>query len=164
MINYLQDMWQLASEGERQGVFFFASVYTFLVLGYSFYRQRLTLQWPATRGVLHSARLARFGGPEWQLSDQDYRTDALYEYTVAGETYQGKRVSPWVIVASHNARFILQRQLNKIDRHEDGQVTVFYDPKRPAKSFLIKPGKVGMIFTAALAIAPLLLYWLSFPV
>jgi len=162
VFSYIQHMWGLALAGDKQGVLFFVCVYAFLVLGYSLVRQFHAAGWPMTRGTLQSAGLEKFGSTEWSLSDQDYKVDALYAYEVNGETYTGKRVSPWLIVASHNARFLLERQLSKITRYDDGRVAVFYNPKRPEKSFLIKPSPLGQAFTAAFTFGPLLLYWFGY--
>lgn len=103
-----------------------------------------------------------FGVGEWAKSDQDYVTSAQYRYVVNGKEYEGHRVSPWVIVSSHNMRSVLKRQLNSVQLSSDGKVTVYYKPLRPEKSFLIKPGIKGQIFTAFLATIPFALYWVRY--
>ena len=84
--------------------------------------------------------------------------DALYEYEVDGTSYENSRISPWVIVASHNLRSILHRQLNRISVGPDGKIAVFYNPQHPEKSVLIKPGAVGRLITLTIGIAPITLY------
>lgn len=162
MLSYVADMWTLALDGDKQAVLFFCSVYAAVTLGYSAVRQAGARGWPTTRGVLAEAAVKKFGATEWAVGEQDYRVAALYTYQVNGETYEGKRVSPWVVVASHNARFILQRQLSRIRRLEGNTVEVFFNPARPGKSFLVRPGKFGLSVTFVLAVAPLAVYWYAY--
>ncbi|AWI79286.1 hypothetical protein CEW87_07855 [Parazoarcus communis] len=158
MIEYATDMWALAFEGDKQGVLFFVVVYALIVCLYSFFRQVLIRRWPVAKGRLLSASVEKWGISELVLSDQDYKVDSLYEYHVSEKSYQGKRVSPWIIIASHNARFLLKKQLNGVQKNEDGTVNVFYHPKNPAKSYLVKPGFFGMAINLCIAVLPLLLY------
>ncbi|GAA6183361.1 MULTISPECIES: DUF3592 domain-containing protein [Alteromonadaceae] len=159
MIEYTKEMWGLASEGEKQGVLFFVVFYLLIVCLYSFIKQILIRQWPVAKGTLLTASVEQSGVPQILLSDQEYKVNSLYAYQVSGKVYQGKRVSPWIIIASHNAKFILKTQLNKIKKNEDGSVNVIYNPKAPAKSYLLKPGVIGMVITFGIAVIPLLLYF-----
>ncbi|WP_158970685.1 DUF3592 domain-containing protein [Paraglaciecola sp. L3A3] len=158
MIEYVTDMWALSFAGDKQGILFFVVIYVLLVCLYSFFRQVLIRQWPTTKGVLRSASVDTWAVTEFVLSEQKYKADSLYEYQVSNKKYQGKRISPWVIVASHNARFILNQQLNNIQQNADGTVNVLYNPKAPEKSYLLQPGLFGMAITLAIALIPLFLY------
>lgn len=158
MTDYVAQMWALAADGERQGVFFFIAMYTFAVGGYSSVRQWMARRWPCVQGDLIDAGVKAVGGPARWRSDQDYRLGSTYRYVVDGQTYEGKRVSPWVVVASHNARFLLRRQIEQIRCDAEGRVTVFYDPGRPEKSFLMRPGLVGLAVTLMIALVPLALF------
>ena len=162
MIDYFGEMSGLAAEGHRQGIFFFASFYTLLMLTYSVIYQLRITSWPSANGVLVKAGVEQFGATDWVKANQDYVASSLYEYSVDGTAYQGSRVSPWVIVASHNARFVLKKQMSNIKQNADGSVEVFFNPKKPKKSFLIKPGRVGLSVTFALAVTPFLLYWAEY--
>lgn len=152
---YLQSMWQLAMAGSTQGLYFWIAAYTFLVCGYSTIYQIRTRYWPCVRGQLLKADLSYYDAKDWVRSNQNYVADALYSYSVNGADYQGKRVSPWLMVASHNARFVLQRQLAKIDVQPDGCVQVFYKPTNPKKSFLIVANTPGIVITLMISILPL---------
>ena len=156
--DYVAQMWALAADGERQGVFFFIAMYTFAVGGYSLVRQLMARRWPSGQGELIDAGVKAVGGHERWRSDQDYKLGSTYRYVVDGRTHEGTRVSPWVVVASHNARFVLRRQLEQIQRDAEGRVTVFYDPKRPEKSFLVRPGLVGLAVTLVMTLLPLALF------
>jgi hypothetical protein len=96
------------------------------------------------------------------LADQDYRADALYTYKLEGKTYQGKRISPWVIVASHNAQFVLKNQLSKVETFPDGRARIFYKASNPAKSWLILPSIFGIFMTFLISMLPALSYWFEF--
>ncbi len=128
-------MWQLAIQGETQGVWFYAALYTLAVCSYSLFFQIRTRKWPNVAGQLNSLGVVKFGGTETSLSEQDYRSKALYTYHVDGVVYEGKRVSPWVVVASHNARFVLDKQHAAIEHLPNGSVKVFYNPHNPKKAF-----------------------------
>jgi hypothetical protein len=117
--------------------------------------------WPSVKGQLKHIGLDKFGSA-MMLSDQDYISGALYCYQIEGKTYQGKRISPWVIVASHNAQFILKKQLSKVETFPNGKVKIFYKPSNPAKSWLILPSKFGIVMTALISVLPAMSYWLEF--
>jgi hypothetical protein len=162
MFEYFGDMWALAIVGNKQGIFFFISLYSLLLLGYSAINQYKTAHWPSTEGILLNAGVKKWGFTEWKKSNQEYTASALYVYKVGEKEYQGTRMSPWVIIASHNVKFILEKQLSSIQNNEDGTITVFYNPNKPQKSYLIKPGKAGLIITSVVAVFPMLIYWLNY--
>jgi hypothetical protein len=158
-IAYLEEMWDLALQGKTQGVFFWAATYAFVGLAYSLVFQFRAASWPSTTGELLESRARIFGGAHRVESERDYVASTRYRYVVDGTEYEGRRLSPWVFVASHNAKSVLERQLRGVQQHPDGSVTVFYNPKKPEKSYLIKPGITGRIVTGVLAVVPLVLYW-----
>ncbi|WP_371379351.1 hypothetical protein [Thalassotalea aquiviva] len=164
MHEYFLSMWSLAIEGEKQGILFYATLYTSVLLCYSTVYQLKIRSWPSTKGSLVNRNISNWGAKEWATSDQNYVVNALYKYKVGQQEYVGKRVSPWIIIASHNMKFVLEKQLNGIQKEEDGSIRVFFNPKRPQKSFLIKPGNIGLIFTLGLAVIPMLAYWLGYHV
>ncbi|MEM6794502.1 MAG: DUF3592 domain-containing protein [Acidobacteriota bacterium] len=155
---YLENIWQLTQAGKLQGIWFCAAAYWLLVCGWSVVYQIRIRRWPSTEGVLESASVEEFGGSEIVRSDRDYRLESSYTYRVSGVDYSGSRVSPWVFIASNNLGFILRWQLNQVKITSPAGVTVFYNPKRPEKSFLIAPGRAGIAFTLLLAVAPALGY------
>ena len=114
--------------------------------------------WPSVSGRLETLGLRKFGGGEWALSNQEYTGDALYTYRVEGKEYAGKRISPWVVVASHNLRSILHLQQKGVEVRPGNEVTVYFNPGRPQKSFLVRTGPVSQIVTALIGIGPLLFY------
>ncbi|WP_339723022.1 DUF3592 domain-containing protein [uncultured Paraglaciecola sp.] len=161
MFDHVLQMWELALQGDRQGIWFWAAVYVFLIGGYSVLFQLRIRRWPSTKGHLKHLGLDKFGAAII-LSDQDYRSDALYSYQIAGKTYQGKRISPWVIIASHNAQFVLKKQLSKVQTFPDGRVKIYYNPANPGKSWLILPSQFGVFATILISILPAFSYWLEF--
>lgn len=161
MFDYIQNMWDLALQGDRQGIWFWVAVYACLICGYSVLFQLLIRTWPSVKGQLNHLDVDKFGAAII-LSDQDFRADALYTYQIEGKTFQGKRISPWVIVASHNAQFVLKKQLSKVETFPDGKVRIFYKPSNPTKSWLILPSKFGIVMTVLISVLPALSYWLEF--
>ncbi len=162
MIDYLGLMWDSAINGQKQGIAFFASLYALLLLSYSVVYQLRVRAWPSAKGVLMKAALTKVAGTDNVTSNQEYAASAHYEFYVGDVAYQGRRVSPWVVVASHNAGFVLEKQLRHIRKHDDGTVDVFFNPKNPNKSFLVKPGNLGLAVTLGLAVAPMALYWFAY--
>ena len=161
MSDYVVQMWDLALQGNRQGVWFWVAVYAFLICGYSVLFQMLIRRWPSVKGQLKHLGLDKFGAAII-LSDRDFRVDALYSYQVDGKTYQGKRISPWIIVASHNVQFVLKHQLAKVETFAGNKVKIFYKPSNPAKSWLILPSKLGVFITFLISLLPAFSYWLAF--
>jgi hypothetical protein len=160
LVNFSKEMWDMALDGNAQGVWFFAALYTLAICSYSVIFQIRTRSWPFTEGSLIDAGVDKFGTTLSSLSDQDYTANTLYEYSVVGQRYAGKRVSPWVIVASHNARGILRNQIAKIQQLPNKKVRVYYNPANPKKSFLIIASKTGIVITCIIALLPLVLfYW-----
>ena len=164
LVDYVSEMFDLAAAGDTQGIWFWAAVYAALVCGYSVFHQLRVRRWPSTMGRLERLGLRKFGATEWARSEQDYVGDALYTYRVDGTLYEGSRVSPWVVVASHNARALLSWQQRGVEHGEDGGVRVYYDPARPGKSFLIVPGRVGLVVTVGAALVPAVTYLFRFHV
>ena len=157
ILNYFQQMVDLASEGELQGIWFWASCYMLVVCLYSAYFQIRTRFWATTVGNIHNLGLKKFGISN-DLSEQQYRGKALYSYSVNGQTYEGTRISPWVFVTNYNAKGLLLKQQAGIDMPTKDTVTVYYNPKKPQKSFLLKASKFGILVTLTSAVAPFLGY------
>ena len=157
-MEFLRNVATQAMDGDPESILLIFAVY-FLAMGALSLRYQLRMQaWPRKRGKLLQSRLAHVAGFEWNPAHKAYATDALYEYQVDGQTYRGQKVSPWVMVATHNVRFVLQKQLDRIEVGPGNEVSVFYDPKNPSRAVLIKPGTLGMAVTVSMALFPLALY------
>lgn len=161
MFTYIQQMFEITLQGEKQGIWFFASLYCFVLCGYSFWFQLGTRGWPTTRGNLAQSLLDTF---EYNSvpSEQVYRAMATYTYSVDNVKYEGTKISPWVFVASYNARDVLKRQMNKIQMYSDGSVRVRYNPRNPKKSYLLAASKIGLSITLSIGLLPSFLYWLNY--
>ena len=59
-----------------------------------------------------------------------------YTYEVNGVVYKGKRLSPWTV--SGHVKNIISNQMAKIEYVPKDQVKVFYNPKNPSKSYLVR--------------------------
>ncbi len=159
---YILDMWSLVESGDKQGYFFFIALYLLLVCSYSLIHQFNISRWPNVKGKLHKANISKWGGSETGPSSQLFKASILYSYQVNNQSYQGHRLSPWLVLASYNARQLLNQQINAIQQNEDASVKVFYSPSNPKKSFLIKPNRLGLFITLMLAVCPIILYSLTF--
>jgi hypothetical protein len=162
LIIYFQGIWQLAIQGETQGIWFWAAFYAFIVCLYSLIFQIRTRYWPFARGEITEFGVEKFGATDLVKSNQDYISKALYKYNVSGVAYDGTRISPWIFVASHNARFILEKQMSSIQRLPDGKIKVFYNPNNPKKGFLIIAGKMGICITLSICVLPLISFYYKY--
>jgi hypothetical protein len=159
---YIEEMWQLAIQGHKQGIWFWAAIYTFIICTYSLVLQVRTRYWHVAQGELVESSVKKFGPTKVVKSDQNYVSNALYKFKVSDVTYEGTRISPWVFVASHNAKFVLKKQISAIERFPDGGVKVFYNPNKPNKSFLIIAGKTGICITLLISVLPIISFYIHY--
>ena len=90
-------------------------------------------KWPYVLGELTEISIA----PTYEMSE--FRAVAgrvKYTYEVNGVAYKGKRLSPWTV--SGHVKNIISKQMAKIEYVSNDQVKVFYNPKNPSKSYLIR--------------------------
>lgn len=149
-----------ALAGETGGLF----ACCFFLLGFAclwsmLYQIRIR-GWPSTTGRMTEAGVKKFGPYKADVSSQQYKTSVGYEYEVNGAKYLGRHLSAWTVVASHNMKFILQRQLG--DLREADSVMVYYNPSRPSRAYLKQPGLLGMFVTLLLSIPCFATPWLVF--
>ncbi len=139
-----------AIAGQMKGII--ALVFFLLAFAnlYSLLMQLRMRRWPATRGTLLVSETTEFGATEYEPSHVDYINSVAYTYTVGNKSYTGNRLSPWVLTATHNLKFLLQRRLHGLTA--GGNVEVFYDPGHPGRAYLRRPGVVGMLVTLAFAV------------
>ncbi|MEO9826212.1 MAG: DUF3592 domain-containing protein [Paracoccaceae bacterium] len=124
--------------GDRASVLTAAALYAVIMGLFSIWFCFRVRGWPSVVAKLNRAGLDRFG---WSstASDQDYRADVAYSFDVDGQTYSGHRLSPTIIIASANARFLLRWQMRGIERIGEEGVRAYYKPSNPEKSYLIVP-------------------------
>lgn len=158
MIDAIRNTISSAVAGDGQSILLLAAIYILLVCGYSVIWQMRVNAWPSVSGQLERLGLRKYGAGEWALSNQEYAADALYTYQVDGKAYSGKRISPWLFVASHNLRSVLRLQLKGVNVGSGNEVKVYYNPRKPEKSFLVRTGLISQIITALIGIAPLSFY------
>ena len=116
-------------------------------------------RWPSVYGELHQKEVDRLS-PSMVVSDQNYMAAVSYLFNVDEKEYKGHRLSPFFMVVSHNLRFILRLQMKHIEINSAGNVRVYYNPRRPHKSYLIPPGIIGYSFIFGFMLIPLLLYFI----
>lgn len=161
MVFSVSDLLMGLQQGEPRAVMAVAAVYFLACALFSLLFQWRVRQWPAVWGDLHQQGLEVYGTDNL-VAGRDYRAQVLYTYTVQDKVYEGSRLSPWLILASHHARLVLMQQMRGITRDDHGQVKVFYHPRKPHKSYLIVPGVGGMLVTVFFGVFPLVLYGLKF--
>ena len=147
LINYIHEMYELALLGEKQGIVFFAAMYFFLCLVYIIiYRLKLS-KWKHIKGELIESRVVIFG---YEDNTPTYTTKVLYKYEVDGVKYEGSRLSPVVKIATGET--MAEKDLSKIQSYSDGSIRVWFNPKKPNKSYLIKDNFWFLFFSIILSI------------
>ena len=143
--------------GDRAAILSAAAFYALAMGALSIWLCFRVRKWPSVVATLKHAGLDRFG---WSgsASDQDYRADVAYSFEVDGQTYDGHRLSPTIIIASANARFLLRWQMRGIERIGEDSVRAYYKPSNPKKSYLIVPSMrtIAVVAVVTLASAALL--------
>lgn len=114
-------------------------------------------RWPSVIGELTQKEIELMS-PSAVTSDQNYSTQLTYLFKVDGEEYRGHRLSPFIIIVSYNLRFFLRLQMKHVEVSDDGKVRVFYNPRRPEKSYIIPPGAIGYTFIISFMLLLLILY------
>ncbi len=160
--SYLESIFVLTKAGDIQGFAFWAVAYCWLI-GWGtlivYWRVR---HWPSVMGVIEQLELRAFGAAELVQSEQDYIADSRYRYEVKGVEYFGSRIAPWQISASHNLRGIVQGQVSAVPVQPDGKVRVYYSPKRPNKSYVVRPGWLSLLIAHLIYIVPTWWYVVRF--
>ena len=60
--------------------------------------------------------------------------------------------------ASSDKTFEISKKIQRNQINNNLKVKVFYNPRNPAKSFLIKPSKIGFFITLLCAVLPVIYY------
>jgi len=106
-----------------------------------------SLSWPTVGGIIVKSQISRSSSTD---SDGDtsytYSPDVAYEYSVIGQTFQGKRISFDTISSGS------QKNAERVvSRYQVGApVTVSYDPQKPQESVLerrVSSPTGGIIFS-----------------
>ncbi|MBD9482506.1 DUF3592 domain-containing protein [Pseudomonas sp. PDM14] len=158
----IYQVFERAAAGDKQSLALLAALYVCAVMVSSAMYLWLIWRWPSTTGQLVRCDVAMFGARDYVPSQQEYVGKVAYTYEVDGNAYSGNRLSPWKVMASANGRFVLQAQMRGIEVDPAGRVTVHYNPRKPAKSYLIRSGPFKQAVTLLAGLAPVLAYWWFF--
>ena len=148
---------QLKNGGAEEWLLLFA-IYCVVMCTYSLIYCIRINRWPSVFGDLIQSEVGRLS-PSMRRTDQNYMAEVQYRFKVDGVEYSGHRLTPFLTVVSHNLRFILRLQMTYIETRADGKVRVYYNPRKPEKSYLITPGPIGYSFIASFTLIPLACYF-----
>lgn len=115
--------------------------YAVLTIMYSVWFVVSTRQWPYTEGKLirADAKGVRVG--------RGSTVDVEYTYELAGVEYTGRRLSPLIFARGMSKSFV-NKQIKQIQYCENGSIKVFYNPKKPQKSYLVIKSLLKGLFRA----------------
>lgn len=150
MLDYLHRMLDLALRKELQGIHFWATLYVLVVLAGSLWHALRVRRWPQVEGQLLDLGIRPLGGPDPGTRDQDYVPSALYRYEVNGRSYTGQGISIWKMSASGMLRNTAKLLPAQVSPDETGRIAIYYNPGRPEKSLLLRPGWPSITFLSAL--------------
>ncbi|UTW58777.1 DUF3592 domain-containing protein [Kordiimonas sp. SCSIO 12603] len=158
MVEVLHSFFENLLDGDKQALFIASSAYIILMGVMSLIYQWRVKSWPMAIGTLETAEVSGWGVPRAD-DDQKFAAKVEYTYTVDGKNYSGKRLSPWAVLVTYNLKFIIKWQMNRITKISPDKVAVFYNPKSPEKSFLIKPNTASIIITILMSgLLPIIIF------
>ncbi len=146
---------QLKSGDPETWLFIFA-IYCLVLGSYALFYCLRIRRWPSVFGGLKQSNF-EFLSTSTSTRDQNYFAQVSYTYIVDGKEYQGRRLSPFIMIASHNLRFLLRLQMKHVETRDDGRVRIFYNPRRPEKSYLIPPRTTGLVAVISVMFLPLIM-------
>lgn len=157
MLQFFQDV----LSGERATILNLIAGYFFICGIYGLLYWQHVRSWPHTSGTLIKSEIGKLGN-SMRADEQRYLAKQRYQYSVGGEDYEGKRLSPIQILASVNMRALLHWQMRYITYldKDKTKVAVFFNPKKPQKSYLIRPLRAEPFIYAGFVILPII-FWLS---
>ena len=136
--------------GDREAIILVAAGYFALMGLIALVHMFRLSRWPSVVGVLHEEGIEGSGIGAMSLDEREYQAMVRYSYSVDGKTHEGDRLNGWYVTATHNLRTLLKFQFQGIERHEGAKVTVYYNPRKPQKSYLDVPGWRSMVLVGAL--------------
>ena len=121
--------------------FFILGVALILLAKHNAKRAAASLTWSAVQGTVTSSLLTSFTTDD--NASVNYQAKVEYNYTVAGKSYQGKRIA-FGAAASNNQ----QAEEALVRKYAVGTtVEVFYDPAKPSDAVLErKPAATNKVF------------------
>lgn len=146
MFDYLKKMIDLSLVGDIQGIFFWIVFYITLACLVSLFFQLQVRSWPSTTGKLIKLEVGG-SGTELAVHQRDHFLEAEYHYSIDGEHYSGSRISMTTIWTLGGFKYLLLKQLAAVEKLPNGNVKLYYNPKAPKKSYLIKPSTMSYILT-----------------
>ena len=132
------------------------AVYLVVVICISLYKSMKIRRWSHTQGTLTEQSLESWGG---RKPDMMYSTKVRYEYEVDGQQYRGTRLSPFIIHATFTR--LVNAYAKGIQKLGGDQVVVYYNPSRPAQSYLILQSIRLLVCCTLVVVLCLLLLWLA---
>lgn len=152
----MEIFWTDLLNGERNAVLSACIAYVLLMCMISIMGCLRMRRWPHTTGTLTEDGFSSIGNSEDRMQAARVR----YEYSVNGIPYTGKRLSPFILYATGTK--MAKWQKVGIQRHGDDRITVFYNPSRPQKSYLITPKWTGITGICVLTTMVVIVLWLAF--
>ncbi|WP_120499633.1 DUF3592 domain-containing protein [Roseovarius sp. EL26] len=151
----MEIFWTDLLSGERYAVLSTCIAYVLLMGIISIIGCLRVRRWPHTTGILTEDGVSSFGSG----SDRMHAARVRYEYSVDSTPYTGKRLSPFIVHATGTR--MAEWQKGGIQRHGGNHVTVFYNPARPHKSYLILPTLIGIIGVFVLITIVVIVLWFA---
>lgn len=133
------DFFNNVLEGDLSSILKLASVWC-LFFGTKFLLELRTMeQWPSIVGDLHEFSV--IGGPD--ASERvSAKVKTKYSFFVEDKEYKGKRLAHLAFGPSSGNVSLIKKMMAKVERPESGKVVIYYSPKKPQKSVLLRPGKI----------------------
>lgn len=123
-------------------------IFDAIILGIIFFTRRKVAQassWPSTIGTVLISTVQAEHNSDGEYS---YYPVVQYTYQVMGQTHQGNRIMPGLVVGGSGANKVVARY------PMGAQVTVYYDPDKPSDAVLERgmPGHIKWLWAALVCI------------
>ncbi len=151
----MQKFWTDLFNGEQYAVLSACIAYALLMGIVSITACCRIRRWPHTIGKLTEDGVSGIGSYDERMHAARVR----YEYSVDGIPYSGERLSPFIVRATGTT--MAEWQKGGIQRHESDRVTVFYNPARPHKSYLIVPSGAAIAGIFLLFATAVIVFWFA---
>lgn len=152
MTEYLQRSVDMAFSNGLQSLHFWATLYILTILLSSIWYIVRVRAWPSAEGHLLRNRPSSSSTQLHGADIEDHASSALYRYSVNGSPYEGARVSLWTEKIFWSTQSAVRHLPLHAQQALTGNILVYFNPKRPERSLIVRPGWGSIVCLWSLSI------------
>ncbi len=112
-----------------------AAWFLFFTAKYHFELKRI-MQWPSVDGNLIKLEYSEGDGTIPAIISVEY------DFAIDGVEYSGRKLAHITFGTGRGTASVIKNMIRRVKRVGDDGVVVYYNPNKPQKNMLLKPGKV----------------------